>query len=119
MFEWDEYLVLAERLAAEKSDEAAQRSAISRASYAAYHAAARFVRDKGILTTRHRHRLVWEALADQADGDLSAIGARGNRLTQTRIEADYQTRFPGNLEERVNNAVADARDVIETLRRLA
>lgn len=49
VFDWSADLDLAERLAHDGDDEAAQRAAISRAYYAAHHAAARFVRDHNLV----------------------------------------------------------------------
>ena len=59
-FDWTGFLTLAERLATDTGDEAAQRTAISRAYYAAYHAAASFVRAQGILTIGHTRLTVLE-----------------------------------------------------------
>ncbi len=52
MFVWTDYLVLAERLAARDADEAALRTAISRAYYAAYHRASTYVRANILVPPR-------------------------------------------------------------------
>ncbi|MDP9364247.1 MAG: hypothetical protein M3Q10_08485 [Chloroflexota bacterium] len=58
MFDWDEFLALAERLNVQGADEATQRTIISRAYYAAYHAASTFVRAEGLLRVSHSHATV-------------------------------------------------------------
>lgn len=118
MFEWRDLLPLAERLAVEAHDEAAGRTAIGRAYYAAYHAAAAFVREAGLLSTRHTHWRVWTALTGDPNPERVRVGRLGDQLRRRRVEADYQNPFPGNLAERAGAAVGDPRDVIETLDRL-
>jgi len=117
VFDWDDYLTLADRLAQETDDEAAQRSAISRAYYAAYHAAAAFVRAQGILMVGHTHRSVWSALKADPRADRASAGRKGDRLKGFRLAADYRNPFPGDLGRLAITAVADARDVIEALDR--
>ena len=118
MFDWAGYLDVADRLLAEAPDEAALRSAISRAYYAAYHAAAAFVAASGLLTQRHTHRRVWDALASDFDPARSSIGTRGDQLRQIRNDADYRDRMPGNLEIRARDAVAEGRSLVEAIRQL-
>ena len=119
MFDWGDYLALAERLAAETDNEAAQRTAISRAYYAAYHAAAAFVRDKGMLETGHSHRAVWAAFVADGDRARVRVGWKGHLLKLTRLDADYRRPLSGDLATLTKQAIADARDVIETLDRLS
>lgn len=118
MFEWGDYLALAERLATETDNEAAQRTAISRAYYAAYHAPAAFVRDKGMLETGHSHRAVWAAFIANSDADRVRVGWRGHFLKLIRLDADYRLPVRGDLAKLTRQALADARDVIEALERL-
>ena len=93
MFEWADFLGLAERLAEAGGDEAAHRTAISRAYYAAYHAAAIYVRAEGILPDAHTHRRVWAALAADAVAERAEVGRRGDLLRQARAAADYRATF--------------------------
>ncbi len=117
-FAWDDLLRFAERLTASNEDEVAQRTAINRAYYAAYHAAASHVRSRGLLVAGHTHQRVWAALSERGDRDEAGLGRRGDRLRQTRIGADYRNPFPGRLDERTRAAVAEARDVIEAFRQV-
>jgi uncharacterized protein (UPF0332 family) len=117
-FDWDDFLAIADRLAAEVDDEAAQRTAINRAYYAAYHAAAVFVRAKGILTVGHTHRTVWAALIADPDPDRSQAGRRGDDLRRLRTDADYKRPFPGDVGKTAAEVIAESRDIVETLDRL-
>ena len=67
-FDWEDSLSLAKRLPNYSGGEAAQRTAISHAYYAAYHAAAIFGA-AGILTIGQTHIAVWTALNDDSDHD--------------------------------------------------
>ena len=118
MFDWNRFLALAERLAALADDEAAQRTAISRAYYAAYHATSAYARSRGILGGTHSHRRVWDAFAGTADADRANVGAIGGILSRRRQAADYRSPFPGDLAGSVRDAIIEARAVIEALERL-
>lgn len=118
MFDWTEYLAVADRLLADAPDEGALRSAISRAYYAVYHAAATFVRTSGILRRGHSHRRVWSALANDVDPARAAVGARGDQLRQVRTDADYRDRVPGDLANRARDTVREARALVEAIHRL-
>jgi hypothetical protein len=67
-FQWDEYLALAKELS-QKGGEAATRSAISRAYYAAYHAARRHRACRNALATRGSHGDVWNTLRGSGNPD--------------------------------------------------
>ncbi len=118
MFDWRDFLPFAERLALEADDEPSQRTAISRAYYAVYHAAAGYVRAKGLLHVRHSHGRVWAAIGGDSDAGRVGVREKAERLRRRRIAADYRNPFPGDVGEQAKAAVADARDVIEALERL-
>lgn len=118
MFEWDDFLILAERLAREADDEADRRTAISRAYYAAYHEAAAYVRATGLLRARHSHEKVWAAVAAGLASSGGDLVADAERLRRRRIAADYRNPFPGDVDEEARAALVEARSVIEELRRL-
>ena len=119
MFDWNEFLPLAEQLGGEP-DEAAQRSAISRAYYAAFHAARIYVLAKNFYPGRRRlrHDEVWRALTTDPDPRTAVIGIRGARLFETRNAADYTAQFPGKIDEKVEESIGEARSLIESVRRL-
>lgn len=115
MFPWEGYLHLANHLATADFGEAGFRSAISRAYYAAYHAAAVFVRETGILVSGHTHRRVWQSLALEPDAERADIGTRGLQLKWLREQADYRAPFLGNLGEDARAAVLEAAALVEAL----
>lgn len=117
MFDWNDFLAVAAHLAQEEGA-AFRRTSISRAYYAAYHAAATFVRVHRLIEGRHSHRGVWDTLIADRDDSRSEIGRRGDRLRQARIAADYHDRFPEDLGTATRNAVTEARAIIESLDRL-
>jgi hypothetical protein len=77
-------------------EEAALRSAISRAYYAAFHVAKAFVDllvEQGILqwpgTRRSIHDQVWDVLTLHPDPVVAGLADRGRLLKRERTEADY------------------------------
>ena len=111
-------MALAERLLAGSADEADRRTAISRAYYAAYHAAAAFVRARGLLVSGQTHTKVWQALVTDASPDRTDVGVRGAQLKWVREQADYRTPFPGNLDNESRAAIIEARAILAALQRL-
>lgn len=117
VFAWRDYLDLAERLATDHATEADLRSAISRAYYAAYHAAAGFVRTRGLLTTTHTHEKVWRTLTNDPDPYLARIGIRGNQLRQARTKADYRNPFKGDPLFEARSALIASRTIVDAMAR--
>lgn len=120
MFDWLRFLSLAERLVAD-ADEEALRSAISRAYYAAFHVAYTYV----LMVNRYpgrkrlRHMEVWNAFVDAPATVGLPIGVQGAKLLQDRHSADYATTFPGRLREKADEAIRDARAIIDAVDRLS
>lgn len=115
VFNWREFLRLAERLNAQQPDEAAYRPAISRAYYAAYHVAADFTRRTGLLPGRHTHKRVWSVLAAASDPELVTVGHLGDWLRRERIDADYRSQLPDRHEAHVPMVLATARQITTML----
>lgn len=89
IFRWEEYLVLAKELS-RKGSEAATRSAISRAYYAAYQAARRHKGSKRALVTRGgSHGATWNALKDSGNANWRRAGNQGRHILECRRKADY------------------------------
>ncbi len=120
MFDWTDYLVLAERSAAPDADEATLRTAISRAYYAVYHRASTYVRDNALVLARSRltHQRVWEAFAGVNDARHAEVAVRGDRLRRLRTLADYHNPFPGDLGNMTYAATREARIVNDLIGRL-
>lgn len=91
-FDWSTYIALAKNLSA-LPDEAAQRSAISRAYYSAFHAANGILKINGIQTfpkdQRKSHDKVWNVYKESHKKDCRRIGNRAARLMEDRNDADY------------------------------
>lgn len=120
LFDWQQYLVVAEELAPIRTDRT-WRTAISRAYYAVFHKAeqhyARFHPTHASGLGNESHRTVWRWFEEHPARSYREIGVGGRRLQQARIQADYRDRFPG-LESQVIYQIANARALIENLDRL-
>jgi uncharacterized protein (UPF0332 family) len=115
-FDWAEYVELAERLVAWRGDPAAERSAISRAYYAAFHKAKEhFVLRGGKLTFQGEdHGAVADWFKDSIDRDLRKIGLDVERLRRMRRVADYDERI-AHLSSEAQAAVALARRTLDAI----
>jgi uncharacterized protein (UPF0332 family) len=116
-FDWNEYLRLAQHLSG-LANNAASRSAVSRAYYSAFHAASLSVESNKITTnprySRDRHLQIWNIYMDSANKECRRIGNSGQRLKWERQEADYDpdSGFP---ETRVQHAIAQAQALVAGL----
>jgi uncharacterized protein (UPF0332 family) len=117
-FDWDDYILLAKNLSGLGTD-AARRSAVSRAYYCAFHAAALSLENNKIATnpkyTRDRHLRVWNIYIESANRECRRIGNGGQRLKIERHEADYD---PGSdfTNIRVQRCIAQAETLLEGIR---
>jgi uncharacterized protein (UPF0332 family) len=115
-FPWKEYLSLAQELS-RRTEEACHRSAISRAYYAAFHAARAYVREhhpaEHLPGGPEDHGRVWRIL--ETSGRLgSRMGRLGKDLRRWRNQADYETSVAG-LPRLVERAVVDAGEILRWL----
>jgi uncharacterized protein (UPF0332 family) len=90
-----DFLTLANVLCGETT-EAAWRSAVSRAYYAAFHAARQLLRDLGFRTPRadQAHAYLWLRLSNCGDAHLQIAGRRLRDLRSERNHADYDIDAP-------------------------
>ncbi len=90
-----EFLTLANALLAEPT-EAAWRSAVSRAYYAAFHTARLLLRDLGFRTPRadQAHAYLWLRLSNCGDPQIQVAGQRLRDLRSERNRADYDIDIP-------------------------
>jgi len=116
-FEWRHFLALAQNLATQ-ADEASQRSAISRAYYAAFHIARHYVRRRlpevRLNKDGAEHFHVWDSLKKSALREERAAGITGKKLYDARRRADYDLvglSFP----RATTDALTDARGVLNSL----
>lgn len=116
MFEWEEFLDVARELAKQPDNEAALRSAISRAYYAVLGLAhERLVDSDWTLPRGSIHHHVWSAYAGSSDPRRRDIGERGFNLRNARNFADYRRQFPESLPLATTRALRSAGRVIALL----
>lgn len=116
-FDFREFLSLAEELGV-RADEAALRSAVSRAYYGLLHLAYR------ALPEHHRaaigpgaiHRMTWDLDTTSSMRTSRQIGHAGIRLRRFRIACDYRNT-PMIAADDVSGMLVDARQVLELLDR--
>lgn len=90
-----EFLTLAQRLSLETT-EAAWRSAISRAYYAAFHVARQLLEDLGFAVpyADRAHAYLWLRLSNCSNPLVQNAGGRLNDLRRDRNRADYDLVRP-------------------------
>ena len=117
-FDWSGYLDLAEDLAA-RTDEAAQRSAVSRAYYAALGKARELLEHEGrtLTSAENVHYFVWQAFSDSEDDRRYYISVDGNWLRRNRNAADYDPLM-ADPHGRAAQAVRKARSLLAALERI-
>ena len=119
MFDWATFLDLAEKLAREP-DESCQRSAVSRAYYAAYCCARNKLRDNREFTPTGRgtdHDKVWELFQKSTEKERRRIGCLGNGLKIMRSQVDYEDKVP-DLAKHIARAPGNARRLLSDLQDL-
>lgn len=113
-FQWKEYLFLAKELS-RKGGEAAARSAISRAYYAAYQTARRHKGAKSAMPTQSgSHVAVWVALQKSGNKDWRRAGGQGQDILVCRRHADYDDDVPG-LIPMMHRTLRSADDIVGVL----
>jgi hypothetical protein len=91
-FDWALYLQTAKTLASQAGDEAALRSAVSRAYCAAFGVAATRmkVEGKNVPASGEAHQEIWKYFESAGDMYRRQIGQNGKRLRYRRNQADYE-----------------------------
>jgi len=113
-FDWTQYLILAKDLSTRSEEEAALRSAISRAYYAAFNQARAYCATKEIEISKasDSHQVVWRVF--DAGRTLRGIHVNGIRLMRRRVQADYDPEFE-ELAANVGTAVHECELVLNYL----
>jgi uncharacterized protein (UPF0332 family) len=118
-FDWRRFFDLAERLGQEVDDEAALRSAISRAYYAVFALARRRLREQGCLPVgRDPHLRVWGTYRDAGSQVCRRIGDLGFNLLDQRKRADYEDWIGKHAASEAARALDHAREILDLLDRL-
>ena len=111
MFDWSDFLDVAEELAQRTGDEAALRTAIGRAYYAALGMARDHLARSGIrIPQAAAHTIVWDRFRASPDRAERRIANLGQQLRKRRRRADYDASYP--------DIASDARKVVRWARRL-
>ena len=121
MFDWADYLDVADALIAQVGGEAAERSAISRAYYACYGVAWNYAhaRHAPLSRTGRDHTAVWNWFLANPDRDPvhRRVSQNGRRLKQWRIAADYDGAYRG-VPSVARNAIVTARRLLADIESL-
>ena len=117
-FNWEDYLTFAQEIK-ERPDEAAQRSAISRAYYCVFHKAKNYA--KAHLGYVYRpdnpsHSGMWRTFKNNGK-TLNAIFNYGTKLKDFRENADYQDEFK-NIESSLVQAFQSADNALTYLKQI-
>jgi hypothetical protein len=117
VFDWADFLDLAEELAARTNDEAAGRTAVSRAYYATFHIGRDYLVRAEIPLDRGRnaHVQVQRELQNQS----AQIGQDLELLHFWRKQADYDTSPFTDVNEQVRSAATLARETIDAIKALS
>jgi hypothetical protein len=107
-FDWSGYLTLADELA-KSEDEAALRSAISRAYYYVYHLALdRAEKNDFTPVLGGAHVQLWRFFGGSPDPTCRRLGDLGNRLKENRHRADYEPTYR-RISDEIPEMLKDAR----------
>ena len=121
MFNWAEFLNLADALV-QQTNQAALRSAVSRAYYATYHRALGKLVDEGQIhrsdpSQLGKHKAMWDLYRDSADDKRRRVGINGDRLRRDRTNADYIDAFEVNAPT-AKQCISSARSLCQAIEQL-
>jgi len=117
---WIDYIALSRSLVL-RGFEASERSAVSRAYYAAFNLSRRWLELNAMpIDNRGAHERVWRAFSNAAPASAATrpkwerIGALGHALRLLRNQADYADEVPG-LRREALAAVDTAEQIVRLL----
>lgn len=118
MFDWNEFLALAQSLAT-NSDDASIRSAISRAYYSAYNQARiRLPADVApIMRDDSSHKQIWDIYGRCSAKAARAVNSKSRKLKGLRVSADYREGEHLGKEE-AELAIALCQQILSDLQKL-
>lgn len=111
-FDWTNFLTIADELS-QRGDEAAKRSAISRAYYAAFNPAfERAERTAGPFPRNQgSHIWCWTKYQNTNDAGCQQLGLTGSRMKRRRVHADYYSYDIKRIDDVVRRMLQDARNM--------
>ncbi len=117
-FDWQQFLVYAQSVDLQSASEAALRTVVSRAYYAAYWKARRRVeRQHFVVPRQNAHQEVWDRYASVKNADGTPLKELGESLKSKRANADYEAKPPIKPRD-AELAIADAADLIADIQAL-
>jgi uncharacterized protein (UPF0332 family) len=113
-FDWGQYLELARSVRDQLPGEAAYRCAVSRAYYAAYWKAKKYLQqgDEHLYTGDRSHEVVWANLDNVQISKGVDLGEVGDRLKKRRNRADYMDRVVVSYQDACS-AITIAEQIIQ------
>lgn len=128
MFDWKHFYALAEFLHQNSNDldevdrEAAFRTAISRAYYAAFHTARRYAENKSLVFDdgdygSHKRLIETFRQNGQPNNDYGYIANKLDRMRVDRVSADYKPRFTANQKPSyvAYRTIKSTKDIISSI----
>lgn len=110
---WSGFLKFSESLPLD--EDICVRVAVSRAYYAAYHAAnAWLIKKNIILSGRDKHKQLWKLIQDDSSKTVRSLSKLGNELKNAREAADYNS-LELELEESPFEMIKKAKKIISAL----
>ena len=121
-FSWLDFLEFAEWIInkCDQDDDAALRSAVSRAYYTAFHSAKSVLNANGIeISDRDSsHKQVWDAFLNGKNLDWKAVGRKGDEIRVKRTDADYKLKKLNWLPE-AEKTIEETKKILATLSKIA
>ena len=117
-FDWADYFKMADELA-KRSDEAALRTALSRAYYYVFHLALNRAQSNGfsIREGEASHPQLWRNYSLSPEPACNKLAQIAGRLKEKRRKADYEQIY-ARLDDDIDGALADAQDFASRLIKL-
>lgn len=116
-FDWNEYIVLAEKLIQQEPSEAELRSAISRAYYGAFINCRNKTHFSGTRTPDVHQKVIEHFRREDATGIELTIANSLASLRKKRNDSDYDGYYSTNKIE-VSNHINTAKSIVKFLRQL-
>lgn len=113
-FDWHNFLLLAEELA-KRGDEAAKRTAISRAYYFIFNLGYARAEANGAFIGGDRHTQCWRRYLSTPDPTCKTLGNMGERMKLRRTSADYEAPTKARLNDDVQRSLEEARQFMSAL----
>ena len=118
-FDWQQFLVYARSVDLPTASEAALRTVVSRAYYAAYWKARRRLEKLHFTVPRlNAHQEVWDRYATIKNAEGTPLKQLGESLKTKRASADYEARPPIRPRD-AELAIADAEELVSDIQALS